>query len=83
MFVVGFVCLVMTSCAVSVPEKQIPLVMPVEPEWQTYTRAPVVTIVEVENRKNYVVSDEFVTKAGQQQDYISRIKKWKVQNMIP
>lgn len=56
---------------------------PVEPEWKTFTRKPVIKSYTVDGKENYEVSDEFVEKSLQLQDYADRIKKWKLKNLIP
>lgn len=53
--------------------------MPVPPEWQTYTRKPVIEKVD----DNFVVSDEFVKKSIQQNRYIINIKRWQIINRVP
>ena len=56
---------------------------PVEPNWVNFTRKPVISSAMENGKKNYKVSDQFVEKALQANDYIKRIKKWKKDNVIP
>lgn len=53
--------------------------MPVEPTWKQFTRQPVIK----KDGNDFVVSDEFVTKAAQEHDYIKRVNEWKKVNSIP
>lgn len=50
--------------------------LPSEPEWQAFTRAPIVS----KHDNNFLVTNEFIVKAGQQQDWIQRVKEWKTKN---
>lgn len=75
--------LVLCNCA-SVPTGTTSLVaMPVEPDWGTYTRSPIISKVEDDRKTNYIVSDEFVFRAGQEHRYIKDVKKWKQLNSVP
>lgn len=56
---------------------------PVEPDWQVYTRKPVLRSFTHDDQKNYEVSDEFIKRNLQLQDYADRIKAWKRKNLIP
>ena len=56
---------------------------PIEPEWVTFSRQPVIKSYKVGDVQNYEVSDEFVERSLQLQDYQDRIKKWKRKNLIP
>lgn len=74
--------LFLPSC-ISLPAG-IQTVFPVEPNWQAFTRPPVIENVPgPENQNNFVVSDELVKKTVQQTKYIERVRNWKVVNSVP
>ncbi len=80
---VGLIMCSLISCvAPSNTYKSYPA-SPIEPDWQPFTRAPIVATSNTDTQKNFIVSDEFIVKAGQQQDYIKRFKQWKQENVIP
>ena len=56
---------------------------PVEPEWVTFTRKPIVQSFDRYDNTNFEVSDQFIERTLQQKDYIDRVKKWKKDNLIP
>jgi len=56
---------------------------PLEPDWVEFTRKPVISSATENGKKNYKVSDQFVEKALQSNDYIKRVKKWKRDNVVP
>jgi hypothetical protein len=78
----GLTLLLLGNCT-TVKEASIPA-LPVEPEWVSYTRAPIIgkTITD-EDDVNFVVTDEFVKKAAQEHRYLNKIKRWKVVNRVP
>ena len=53
--------------------------MPIEPQWETYTKPPVIK----KDKNDFLVTDEFVKKSIQQKRYIDKIKMWKLINNIP
>jgi len=53
--------------------------MPVEPQWETYTRPPVIK----KDKDDFLVTDEFVKKSIQQKRYLDKVKLWKLINNIP
>lgn len=57
--------------------------MPIEPQWQQFTRAPIISVQQDGPHKNFVVSDQFVSKVSQMDDFIKRTKTWKTENAIP
>lgn len=53
--------------------------MPPAPSWVEFTRKPILEKKE----SDFLVSDEFVTKALQQKKYIDRVQAWKETNQVP
>lgn len=57
---------------------------PIEPEWRTYSRPPLLSKVpDTFDQDNFIVSDEFVEKAIQQTHFIKKVKRWRTLNNIP
>jgi hypothetical protein len=75
--------LVLSSCE-SLPNTQSLTVFPIDPEWQVFTRPPVIESVPGPlGENNFVVSDELVKKTIQQTKYIEKVKSWKIKNSVP
>jgi len=53
--------------------------MPVEPEWIKFSKQPIIEKIG----DTFIVSDQFVEKAAQYQDYTQRVRKWKITNSVP
>lgn len=56
---------------------------PTQPDWVTFTRKPVIKSYDVDGKKNYEVSDQFIERSLQLQNYKERIDSWKKENLIP
>lgn len=56
---------------------------PLEPDWVTFTSKPVVKEVKIGDKTGFIVSDEFIERSLQLQDYSDRIKIWKRKNLVP
>ena len=85
-YIAILLALTLTSCATSGTMPSIPVEYtphPVEPSWVQFTRKPVISSTTEDGKKNFKVSDEFVEKALQSNDYIKRVKKWKEKNLVP
>lgn len=54
--------------------------MPPEPVWMAYSKDPVVRQL---TPNTYEVTNELVTKSVQQQEYINKVREWKMKNSIP
>jgi hypothetical protein len=82
LIIATFFAAMLCSCATTSTEPKLSDIQPspVEPEWVTYTRAPIVATLE---DNNFAVSDEFVKKSAQQQNYIKKIQTWKTINSLP
>lgn len=82
------ILLVLTlGCLVScntIPPKNNYSVFPIEPEWVTYTRQPVIVAVEgPDGEEDFIVTGELVKRAIQQKNYIDKVKKWRIVNNVP
>lgn len=53
---------------------------PVEPEWTTLTRAPV---IEAYGDHTFRVTDELIKRQLEQEDFIKRFNQWKVIHKVP
>lgn len=73
----GALCLAATSCGTTGRAK-FPA-MPPEPEWQGYSRPPIIEQLGAD----YRVSNEYVLKSVQEHKYLEHIKDWKIKNSIP
>lgn len=75
-----FYCLplviVLTACHTITP---IPAT-PVEPKWVTLTKPPV---IKANGDHTFIVTQELVERAAQQDDFIKRFDHWKVLHKIP
>ena len=71
-------CLLSCSTTVEYVKVQHPA-MPVEPEWIKFSKQPIIEKIA----DTFIVSDQFVEKAAQQQDYVQRVRKWKSINSVP
>lgn len=85
-----FLCFGIVSCSsTDTPTPDVVAVVtkpqphPVEPDWVTFTRKPIIRHYKMEEFENYEVSDQFMERALQLQDYADRIKTWKRKNLIP
>lgn len=77
----GLILLLNVSCTTVYKDVN---AMPVEPDWQPYTRQPIIQKIETDdNLTNFVVSDEFIKKAAQEHRFIKKVKRWKAINSIP
>lgn len=71
--------LIMSSCAATNQISKNVQAMPVPPNYETYTRAPIIQKID----DNFLVSDEFVKKSAQEHRYLEKVKRWKIINQIP
>jgi hypothetical protein len=59
-------------------------VFPIEPNWEAYTRPPILESTSLpDGKNNYIVSDELIKKSIQQTRYIERVKDWRAINRVP
>lgn len=75
--------LLMVGCKTSNPNVKYSI-FPIEPEWQVYTRLPVVdSTSQPDGENNYIVSDELIKKSIQQTRYLEKVKDWRTVNRVP
>lgn len=53
---------------------------PVEPAWITLSRPPVVAVY---TNGTFIVTDELVERSAQQEDFVKRFRRWKLDNNLP
>jgi len=53
--------------------------MPIEPEWIKFSKQPIIEKIA----DTFIVTDQFVEKAAQQNEYVQRVRKWKAINSVP
>lgn len=83
-YILLFICTAaLTSCAHQRSDVVKYSVFPIEPDWQGFTRDPIIEAIDEGQETNFIVSDELVKKAIQQTNYIDRVKDWRVMNSVP
>tara|TARA_R100000951_G_scaffold50728_3_gene42826 strand:+ start:4905 stop:5186 length:282 start_codon:yes stop_codon:yes gene_type:complete len=82
LILVGMMILSLVSCStpggrLATPSEAVPP-LPPTPEWVGYTRRPILS----KFGNNFIVSDEFITKATQEHRFVEKVLEWKNVNSI-
>jgi hypothetical protein len=73
----------LASCATNQTSTVKYSVFPVEPEWQGFTRDPIIEAIDGGSETNFIVSDELIKKTIQQTNYLDKVSDWRVMNSVP